>query len=80
MALIISAIFAVGNVGAVTPVGEGNQISGHVIESESEFSIPGASVLILELGKGAVADENGHFSFNNIEVGTFSVRVTAMGY
>ena len=80
VALTLSAIFTVGNVWAVTPVGEGNQISGHVIEAESEFSIPGASVLIIELNKGAVADENGQFSFKNIEVGKYTIKVTAMGY
>lgn len=80
VALIASAIFTVGSVGAVTPVGEGNQISGHVIESGSEYNIPGASVLLVELNKGTVADEGGKFSFKGIDVGTYTVRVSAMGY
>lgn len=39
---------------AIEPVKEGNVIAGHVIEKGSENSLPYATVLIVETGKGTV--------------------------
>lgn len=79
-ALIAGAILYTGVVGAVTPVGNGNQISGHVIEAGSEIDIPAASIVILETNRGTIADETGHFSFKNVESGKYTLRVSALGY
>ena len=59
---------------------EGNMISGHVIEADTEEDIPFASVLILETGDGVSSNENGQFEFRNIKPGKYSLRVSAVGY
>ena len=55
-------------------------ISGHVIEKDTEESIPYATVLIVGTGKGTVANENGHFEFRDMAEGTYTLRVSSIGY
>lgn len=65
---------------AVTPVKEGNQITGHVIEKDSEESIPFAAVLIVGTDLGTTSDEGGHFTFTNLKAGKYLLRVSSVGY
>ena len=62
------------------PVQHGNVIRGHVIEKYSEEHLPYAAILILETGQGAVTDESGHFTFDQIPEGTYTLRVQLLGY
>ena len=62
------------------PVQHGNVIRGHVIEKYSEEHLPYATILILEIGQGAVTDESGHFTFDKISEGTYTLRVQLLGY
>lgn len=64
----------------VNPVKEGNVISGHVIEKETETSLPYAAVLIVETGQGTVTNEDGEFKFKKIPAGKYTVRVQLLGY
>lgn len=74
VAMGINAIYA------VTPVKEGNQIAGHVIEKDSEESIPFAAVLIVGTDLGTTSDEGGHFTFSNLKAGKYLLRVSSVGY
>ncbi|MBO5381991.1 MAG: TonB-dependent receptor [Bacteroides sp.] len=74
VAMGINAIYA------VTPVKEGNQIAGHVIEKDSEESIPFAAVLIVGTDLGTTSDEGGHFTFTNLKAGKYLLRVSSVGY
>lgn len=65
---------------AVTPAGEGNMISGYVIEKGTEENIPFATVQIVGGSGGTVSDEKGHFEFRNLPAGKYTLRVQAMGY
>lgn len=56
-----------------------NTISGKVLD-DSGVTIPGANVTIKETGKSTVTDENGGYSFSNIEAGTYTVIATNVGY
>ena len=62
------------------PVQHGNVIRGHVIEKYSEEHLPYAAILILETGQGAVTDESGHFTFDKVPEGTYTLRVQLLGY
>lgn len=64
----------------VNPVKEGNTISGHVIEKNTENSLPYAAVLIVETGQGTVTDEDGGFKFQKIPAGKYTLRVQLLGY
>lgn len=74
VAMGINAIYA------VTPVKEGNQIAGHVIEKDTEESIPFAAVLIVGTDLGTTSDEGGHFTFTNLKAGKYLLRVSSVGY
>lgn len=65
---------------AVTSAGEGNLISGYVIEKSTEENIPFATVQIVGGSGGTVSDEKGHFEFRNLPAGKYTLRVQAMGY
>ena len=64
----------------VNPVKHGNVIRGHVIEKNSEEHLPYATILIVETGQGTISDESGHFSFDKLPEGTYTLRVQLMGY
>lgn len=66
--------------GDVKPVREGNTIAGHVIEKGTENSLPYATVLIVETGRGTVSDENGDFIFTDIPEGVYTLRAQLLGY
>lgn len=74
MAMGVNAIYA------VTPIEEGNQIAGHVIEKDSEENIPFAAVLIVGTDMGTTSNEDGHFSFKNLKAGKYLLRVSSVGY
>lgn len=49
------------------------------ISTEGE-SIPGISVLLVEISKGGVSDKNGSYKIDNIKPGNYSIRVSALGF
>lgn len=56
------------------------KIAGSVIDNETGENISGANVVIVGTTMGAATDENGDYYIINISPGTYSVRVTMMGY
>ena len=54
-------------------------VSGKVLD-DSGVTVPGANVSIKETGKSTVTDENGEYSFSNIEAGTYTIIATNVGY
>ena len=59
---------------------EGNMISGHVIEADTEDDIPYANILIIETGEGTSSNEHGQFEFRKLRPGKYTLRVSALGY
>ncbi|KAA3650563.1 MAG: TonB-dependent receptor [Bacteroidetes bacterium] len=57
-------------------------IRGTILDKESEFTLPGASVLITSLDPfvGVSTDASGNFEFKNIPVGRHTLQVSFMGY
>ena len=74
VAMSINAMYA------VTPIKEGNRIAGHVIEKDTEENIPYAAILIVGTDLGATSDEGGHFSFDDLKAGKYTLRVSSVGY
>ena len=73
---VMPGVYANGN----NPVKHGNVIRGHVIEEHTEEHLPYATVLIVETGKGTMSDESGHFLFDKLPEGTYTLRVQLLGY
>lgn len=55
-------------------------ITGTVTDVTTGESLPGASVYIVELGKGASTDINGDFTIYTVPEGIYNVKLTYIGY
>src|SRR4051812_35840379 len=64
------------------PVYAGTQgiLEGRVKDKENGEGLVGVNVVIVGTNVGAVTDVEGRFIVNNVEVGTYSVRFSQVGY
>ncbi len=51
-----------------------------VVSDENHHSLPGASLLIVELGRGTISDAGGSFAMDRLPEGNYSLKVTFVGY
>ena len=68
-AFIVPAAFA--QTGAVT---------GTVTDAESGETIPGANVALTEINRGAATTPSGDYTIDSVPVGTYTLRVSFVGY
>ena len=55
------------------------KIAGRVVDADQQ-PIPGATVLVVEPGRGATTDAEGYYTILNVGAGTYTVRVSFLGY
>ena len=55
-------------------------IAGTVVDGGFGGGLPGASVLVQELGTGAATDIDGNYRIQNVPVGTYTVQFSFIGY
>ncbi|PIX13611.1 MAG: TonB-dependent receptor, partial [Flavobacteriaceae bacterium CG_4_8_14_3_um_filter_31_8] len=55
-------------------------ISGKVIENESNFSLPGATIKLAGTNNYTTSDSNGDFEFLNVKEGTYQIEIYYIGY
>lgn len=55
-------------------------IIGKVVEKISRQPIPGVNVLLVDTQIGAATDIEGRFEINNVPIGNYQVRISAIGY
>ncbi|HEY8957418.1 MAG TPA: SusC/RagA family TonB-linked outer membrane protein [Chitinophaga sp.] len=55
------------------------QVTGKVLDNAGQ-PLPQATVKLLPLGKGAITDETGSFSFKDIPPGSYILEITSVGY
>lgn len=55
------------------------KIAGRVTDTDGN-GIPSASVLVVEAGRGATTDLDGYYTLLNVGAGTYSLRVSFLGY
>lgn len=55
-------------------------ISGYIKDAKTGESIPGATVQVLELGKGAITDAQGFYTLEQLPTETFSIQASFVGY
>ena len=56
------------------------KISGRVFDAAAQKALPGANVVIPELQTGAATDLNGHFAIMRLYPGSYTLKVTFIGY
>ena len=54
-------------------------IHGRVIDNEKQ-TLPGASIFIEDLKTGVISDINGFYTLPNLKPGTYTIKVTYVGY
>lgn len=54
-------------------------IHGRVIDNEQQ-TLPGASIFIEDLKTGVISDMNGFYTLPNLKPGTYTIKVTYVGY
>lgn len=59
---------------------EGGTIRGTIKDSKTKEDIIGATILVQGINKGAATDINGFFSFGKIPAGTYSLKISFVGY
>lgn len=56
------------------------QISGIVKDNTDQKNIPGATILIVESGRGIVSNENGVYNLGHLTPGDYTLKITSTGY
>lgn len=56
------------------------ELSGQVVDAATQESVAGADIALHGEGKETTTDEDGSFSFEELEPGTYTVSATAEGY
>lgn len=59
---------------------QSGSLTGTVTDGETGDPLPGSNVFLEEIERGASTDANGEFEITGIEPGTYTVRVTFIGY
>ncbi|MBP6055362.1 MAG: TonB-dependent receptor [Cytophagaceae bacterium] len=59
---------------------EGGTIRGTIKDSKTKEDIIGATILVQGINKGAATDINGFFSFGKLPVGSYSLKISFVGY
>lgn len=55
-------------------------IEGTVTDAETGETVPGANVLLVEVNRGSATDADGFYNISDVESGTYTLRVTFVGY
>jgi len=56
------------------------EITGRVIDSESKYLLPGASVILLDTKLGAATDRTGTYKISNVPPDTYTMKASFIGF
>ncbi|MFZ1082192.1 MAG: TonB-dependent receptor, partial [Candidatus Kryptoniota bacterium] len=70
IALMPTALFAAG----------GGKVHGKVVDSDTHEALIGATVTLVGTSRGAVTDQNGEYYILDVQIGTYVVQATYVGY
>lgn len=77
--VLLALLFSAGAI-ELHAANTNESLRGEVIEANTGEPIPGATVLIEELNRGAAADIDGKFEIRNLSAGSYSLIVRSLGY
>ena len=78
--LCVSAMLAAASHAAADPAEASlGVMRGRVVDTQNQV-LPGATVMIESLHTGAVSDVNGYYTLANLKPGTYTVKVSYVGY
>lgn len=76
--LLISSFMVLVSVSAA--FAQSTTVTGTVTDAETGEPIPQVAIFISELSTGAATNMDGEYTINNVEYGTYSFRVSSVGY
>jgi outer membrane receptor for ferrienterochelin and colicins len=76
LALVLFVVFVTQNLQAQSNI----RLTGRVYDAESGTPLSGVNVQLETTALGAVSDDNGYFSIENVPPGTYSVVFSMLGY
>ncbi|MGF1670388.1 MAG: carboxypeptidase-like regulatory domain-containing protein, partial [Balneolaceae bacterium] len=76
---LLSAIFLMTLFGSMAYAQTGG-VEGRITDAATGESIPTANVFLVELERGAASDFDGFYRIGNLPAGTYTLRVTFVGY
>ena len=81
VSLVLLLMSMSGNISAdeKTNVVRQGTIRGRVVDASKQI-LPGASIYIEKLHTGVTSDVNGYYTFSNLTPGTYTVKVSYVGY
>lgn len=62
------------------PTGDAMTLRGRIVDAQSMEPVYAAEVVLVGAGHWSLTDQDGRFAFRNLPLGTYSLRVTRMGY
>lgn len=60
--------------------GTSGKISGNIIDAETGEPLPGTNIVIVNTSMGAASDIDGNYVIINVPVGTYTLKISMMGY
>jgi outer membrane receptor protein involved in Fe transport len=73
---ILGLLFIISN----AVFAQSGKITGKVIDASSSSVLAGATLILIEKSKTAIADQNGDFTFSKLEPGSYSIKSSYSGY
>ena len=80
IALPITLVLTFSLFGQVALAAENGTVEGYVRDSQTHEALPGATVFIVATTMGASTDLNGRFFISDVPPGSYTLRVTYIGY
>lgn len=80
LSLLLVLSLATGSVTAFDKQGTTGKITGKVIDAKDKAPLIGATIKIEGTNLGANSDENGDYTILNVDVGTYKVTASYIGY
>ena len=80
IALPITLVLAFSFFGQVALAAQNGTVEGYVRDSQTHEALPGATVFIVGTTMGASTDLNGRFFISDVPPGSYTLRVTYIGY
>lgn len=79
---IVLVLFGSMHFGTIAAQSPTQIIRGAVVDKQSQTSIPGANVVVVNSNplKGSTSDANGHFKITEVAPGRYDLRITFLGY
>jgi outer membrane receptor for ferrienterochelin and colicin len=76
--IVLLFVILLGNF--MTSFAQTGSIEGHVFDKDMQEPLIGAAVMIEIASTGASSDDEGNFNISNISVGTYSIKISYLGY